>query len=518
MIKIMIVDDMPIFLEYLRGCIDWEAYGFSICCEARDGKDALEKIPEYYPDVVLTDITMPYINGIELSETIARDYPDISIILITGNNEFEYARQAVKIGVCDYIVKPFEKEELIVSLLKLQDNVNRALEQKSIRMQLERENKEQILRKMLLTSQSLIEPEELQAAGIGFTGNYFRVLLLKLKMQNSKDVERVINWEDILVDILNGMIGIEVNYEICKDLESNLVIVLNFRTEEEMEAYKFYEFQDLIKIIKSQLNLDVVIGISDYCRDITQISREYGHVLQMLRVERGLLTNILDYRKENRLAEEDVFSLSIIEAYSNFLERLNMDGIEEIVENEWKKISTLGQDDTKSNFLTSLVCILLVEVINSGHSMEDVFGKDFSPYEEMRQITDWDRKKDKVLSYCKIRIQHEKRRSSQRTKQVSDSAKRYIEENYQNPDMTITDISKALLLNQTYLRKMFKNEMNMTLTEYITKYRMHKAKKMILETDYKLSRIATEVGYSDVSYFSKCFKKYYGVSPKSIGA
>ena len=60
MIKIMIVDDMPIFLEYLRGCIDWEAYGFSICCEARDGKDALEKIPEYYPDVVLTDITMPY--------------------------------------------------------------------------------------------------------------------------------------------------------------------------------------------------------------------------------------------------------------------------------------------------------------------------------------------------------------------------------------------------------------------------------------------------------------------------
>ena len=213
-----------------------------------------------------------------------------------------------------------------------------------------------------------------------------------------------------------------------------------------------------------------------------------------------------------------MFSLSIIEAYSNFLERLNMDGIEEIVENEWKKISILGQDDTKSNFLTSLVCILLVEVINSGLSMEDVFRKDFSPYEEMRQITDWDRKKDKVLSYCKIRIQHEKRRSSQRTKQVSDSAKRYIEENYQNPDMTITDISKALLLNQTYLRKMFKNEMNMTLTEYITKYRMHKAKKMILETDYKLSRIATEVGYSDVSYFSKCFKKYYGVSPKSIGA
>ena len=108
MIKIMIVDDMPIFLEYLRGCIDWNSYGFEICCEAHDGKDALLKLDEFYPDVVLTDITMPYLNGLELAEIITRDYPDISVILITGNNEFEYARKAVKIGVCDYIVKESE--------------------------------------------------------------------------------------------------------------------------------------------------------------------------------------------------------------------------------------------------------------------------------------------------------------------------------------------------------------------------------------------------------------------------
>ena len=112
MIRIMIVDDMPLFLEYLRGCIDWNSYGFEICCEAHDGREALEKIEEFYPDVVLTDITMPYVNGLELAEKVTRDYPEISVILITGNNEFEYARRAVKLGVCDYIVKPFEKEEL----------------------------------------------------------------------------------------------------------------------------------------------------------------------------------------------------------------------------------------------------------------------------------------------------------------------------------------------------------------------------------------------------------------------
>ena len=122
MIRIMIVDDMPIFLEYLRGCIDWGAYGFEICGEAHDGKEAIEKMETLYPDIILTDITMPHVDGLKLAEHVAENYPDVSVILITGNNEFEYARKALKIGVCDYIVKPFEKEELILSLLKLQDN------------------------------------------------------------------------------------------------------------------------------------------------------------------------------------------------------------------------------------------------------------------------------------------------------------------------------------------------------------------------------------------------------------
>ena len=128
MIKILIVDDMPIFLEYLRGFINWEEYGFEICGEAHDGRQALEMLDTCYPDIVLTDITMPYLNGLELAEEITKNYPEMSVILITGNNEFEYARKAVKIGVCDYIIKPFEKEELLLALLKLQDNIQKALE------------------------------------------------------------------------------------------------------------------------------------------------------------------------------------------------------------------------------------------------------------------------------------------------------------------------------------------------------------------------------------------------------
>ena len=99
MIKIMIVDDMPVDREYLRNFIDWNAYGFEACCEAKDGKEALELYEIHQPDIVLTDIKMPYMDGIVLSEKLLGINPDLSIVLITGNSEFEYARKALKLGV-----------------------------------------------------------------------------------------------------------------------------------------------------------------------------------------------------------------------------------------------------------------------------------------------------------------------------------------------------------------------------------------------------------------------------------
>ena len=229
----MIVDDMPIFLEYLRGCIDWESYGFEICCEAHDGKEALEKLDEYYPDVVLTDITMPYINGLELAETITREYPDISVILITGNNEFEYARKAVKIGVCDYIVKPFEKEELILSLSKLQDNIDKMLENAAT------------ARKGAASDTTYDELRAIIYAGVpeGSNVNLFTehkaassYLLALLRFDSeafSKDDsfdsrEKLMNWEGLIARLLADKLDIDGEFKIFHDFENNIVVLMSF--------------------------------------------------------------------------------------------------------------------------------------------------------------------------------------------------------------------------------------------------------------------------------------------------
>ena len=101
MLKIIIVDDEPLYRKYLINSVEWEKYGFKVCCEAKNGIDALEKIREYKPDIGLVDINMPFMNGLELIEKIREESLDIAIILVTGDNEFEYARHAVKRGAVD---------------------------------------------------------------------------------------------------------------------------------------------------------------------------------------------------------------------------------------------------------------------------------------------------------------------------------------------------------------------------------------------------------------------------------
>ncbi len=347
MIRVMIVDNMPIFLEYLKGCINWKEYGFEICAEASNGKEALEMMEKFYPNVVLTDIKIPYIDGLQLAEEIMNWYPETSVILITENNEFEYARKAIKLGVCDYILKPFKKEELLLSLLKIQNNRSNALKN----------------RNMEKVNQAFYAPQLL--AGMS------QALINK-------------NWE-------------------------------------------------------------------------------------------------------------------------YFTELWNQ---------EWEMILKSGNESAGIQFLFTLQGLLLTDIIRSGSTIENIYGKEFRPYSERYTMHELDRRVKLLFSYYEKWQESEQGEKVSNSEMLAEKARVYIQKHYGDGNLSISEISRELYINQTYLRKMFKQEMGMTLSEFITKYRMHMAKQMILNTDYSLSQIAEMVGYNDVSYFSKCFKKYYNVSPK----
>jgi len=516
MLRILIVDDMPIFLEYLRGCIDWATYGFEICGEAHDGKEAIDKIDELYPDIILTDITMPYVDGLELAEYVSRNYSDISVVLITGNNEFEYARRALKIGVCDYIVKPFEKEELIFALLKMQDNINRVLEAKSEHEKMEDQNREHILRKLIMGKHTswARHMEQFETAGIPFVSDYFLVCTLNLLNTTPDAFEDVANWESVIIKILESKISIDGVCRIFKDYENNIVLLLNFNSEEEMKEYKTYELSDINKLIKDSLHFDTAIGVSGYCYGADSVREAYLQAQRACAIRKSdISSRVYDYKKMDLAAGPVLYSWKSIDSLNQGIETENEEQIKETLREIFDKYE--GADNDEHIVLYSgLISILLTIVMNVGKNISTVYGEKFQPYQEILALEDRTLREEKVTEYFLKAVRHEKKNVSTRSGKLVEDVKAYIAAHYMEPDLCIADISRELLINQTYLRSMFKDEMQITISEYLTKYRMQLALDLIQHTDDKFFVISEKVGYSDVSYFGKSFKKYYGVTPK----
>jgi len=516
MIKIMIVDDMPVDREYLRNFIDWKAYGFEACCEAKDGREALELYEKYQPDIVLTDIMMPYMDGIELSEQLLKENPQLSIILITGNSEFNYARKAVKLGVCDYIVKPFEKEELIIALLKLQDNINRVLELKNEKDVLLAERREQLLRHYIYTKNAGETVNAIKSAP--FLNSYFLVITIRIDIyENKVSPEEILNWKLVLSGMLKNMISINGTHEIFHDFEGNIVAILNFATREGMESYEGYEFEDICKLAKEHIGFLISVGISDYCEGAYRLREAYYQTLQALSssyVTRN--TKVFDYKKMLSENMKEFYSFDLIEEINKGLDSRNYQRIEHLILEELDRIKEYENIEFSSMIYMSLLSILFSYITKLGRNMDDIFEKGFHPYSIINNENSYKNKRIFICECYQKAINYQMEHQDSKSRQIAEQAKEYIEAYYENPDLSISDISRQLFVNQTYLRRMFKDEYQMTISDYITKYRMEMAKDMILKENSKLSYISTKVGYNDTSYFSKCFKKYFGYLPSNV--
>lgn len=513
MMKIMIVDDMSVDREYLQNFIDWKAYGFEVCCEAKDGREALELYEKFQPDIVLADIVMPYMNGLELSERVLKENPEVSIILISGNSEFEYARKAVKLGVCDYILKPFEKEELIIALLKLQDNINRVLELQNIKDELIAERKEQILRQYIYAGNV-----DNNIKWVSFRSPYFLVVTVKIDLyENKVEPDEILKWKQILSSMLTNMIQVNGTFEIFHDFEGNIVTILNFEDKQSMYEYEGYEFADFCNLTKEHIGFTVTIGISDYCLESNQLRDAYYQTLQALSNSyTDYHIKVFDYKRMLLNQKIEFYSWDFIDEINKCLDILNYERINILIRSELDRIKEYENVEYSSMIYMSLLSALFSFLVKKGRNIDDIFGKEFRPNTIISKNMSHENKRNFLCECYHKAIIYQIEHQASKSHQIAQEARKYIEKNYMKPDLSIADLSRELLVNQTYLRKMFKEEYQMTICDYITKYRMEIAKNLIKKENSKLSYISADVGYNDTSYFSKCFKKYFGYLPSDI--
>lgn len=521
MYEILIVDDESYFRTYLKSCISWEDYNFQICGEASNAEKALKMLPDHTPDIILADIHMAGMNGIEFSRIVKQSYPNIHIILITGYNEFESAKQAVKLGVSNFISKPFEKSELIDSLLKVKKELYDRNNQKNLlaSLQTKYEDTAPVAKRTILYSLLAGESSsdhqkaehEIKRFGIALPAFPAAALI----MESNPVRECSAPAEKAAEEDFQRLIGRKCLFFTHRDLLIGLVELDGDKVDDRL----LQGCQRFLSNWKCRFPGDVTIGVGTACSSFSQLTDSYRKASIALR-NKFLLGNnhVISYQSlkiSDSISEMYPFGLkNDLLMYARLLDR----------EKVRSTISEIYHSLRRKTIQIDFVYILYTELMSNcfsflaeyGYASSEVFGPDFSPFEillkqhTIQEVSEYvESVYLKVISFLRCK----KRANSVGAVK---KAKEYIDQNYFQKNLTIEDVSRKVFFHPSYLRLLFKKEMGITINEYITSIRMEKAKELLSKNRLSNSDVAERVGYSDAAYFSKCFKKYYKVNPSDF--
>lgn len=524
MIKIMIVDDMPIFRQYLQEAIDWQAYGFQVVCEAKNGQEALALAQAHDIDIVLSDINMPFMDGLSLTKALMALNPEISVVLITGHSEFEYARKALKLGVADYIVKPFEKEELIVTLLDLKDNLLKTLEYKVTHTSEDEALRTHHLRQLIYAhekyDQNLLNESALYLNLTG-DGTYLAMVIeVDGEAVEPTSSQTALDWQETIGQLVTDALGQDAKAMVFRDYEDRLVSVCHIPTCA-LEGFEVEGLLHLLDWVRNRLNIQVTIGVGSHVKGYLGLSKSYQEARQALQHRfQTTRAHLIHYQSMSQEARNfGFYSSEINEKLLNLLRQGQKEAVCEVLDHIDQTMAQECVFSTYQHLITmGLISLILSHLVKMGQSITDVYPKGWQPDELMALEVPQAVKHQQIKKLYLDVLNHIERQSDSRAKHVATEVKAYIEHNYHEASFNMDQLTKSLLMNQTYVRKMFKSEWGMTISEYLLKVRMQHAKALIAKGYYKLSTISEMVGYSDSGYFSKCFKRYYGVSPSDYKA
>ncbi|MBD0383185.1 response regulator [Paenibacillus sedimenti] len=542
MYKLILVDDEEDVREGVVREVDWEAIGFEVVDKAENGREALEMVERLQPDVVVTDIQMPFMNGLQFAEAIRERFPTIKIIILTGHDEFEYAQKAIKLHIDEYVLKPFSAQELINTLLKVKAQIQEEVaHRENVQLLKEHYRKSMpVLKEIFLAAlmnRKLPRDEVLDKAanyGIQLDGNSFVVAVISIDgvliheddLENRSELATSVSLKYSEDQALKYFALLNITEEIADKRRLGLVFMHNdqvvvLATHETgdrgaalQETMKVLE--EVRQNVEKYLKFSVTVGIGAVMKDVTKVSYSY---------EDAVLA--LDYRLI--LGNNRVICIDDVEKRN--VEKIRFDDLKEHALTRCIKVGTnpeiketidelfhgveagVSVKDYQIYLLEILTCILKAAK-DSNLNVDEVFGENFIPFTEINKFTSLEEAKHWLVELCVKMMTHIATDRQYTYKNLVDMAKDYTKSHYHEGDITINKVCSHLHISAGYFSSIFKKETKMTFVNYLNHIRMEAAKELLRTTDMKALEIAEKVGYSDANYFSFSFRKNVGVSPK----
>lgn len=520
--KVILVDDEEEVIDVMEAKIRWNELGFEVVGSATNGVKALELVEKLQPDVVLTDIKMPYMDGLELARRVRADYPNIYIMLCTGFDEFEYAKEAVHLEIKEYMLKPINAVELSECLTRLKDTLDKEREEKLNVKKLEDYFQEALpaLKSNFLISliEGRVSEEDykrfLTAYQIDMKGPLFCCVVFHTSANH----------------VPEGMDSLLLSMSVDREIKQRLaekwkcqefiylgdtVLVLEVDTEENLvqitdECDRFCRWAYRI------MGAVVTAGVGTTCESLYDISTSYEGAREAVsyRVLYGTkrainIGEIVPKESKIQTQQEEARMHELFRAIHVGDEEEIEKAARKEIEKLHKNAKTIGQYNLAT---MEIVSGYFKFCSNNSLDFNEMSGNVPNLYQKVSQmdesaLTSWI-----IGMSLKISEQLKNARNSTSRRLVTE-AQNIVRERYMESEITLDDVCSALGVSNSYFSSIFKKEMGKSFISYLTDYRMDIAAEMILNTTEKSYTIAEKVGYLDANYFGYVFKKRFGMSP-----
>lgn len=524
--RVLFVDDEAEVRTSMIKKIDWESLGFQVVGDAENGIDALGKLEPLEPDLVITDIRMPYMDGLQLADYLRENRPSIKVAIFSGFDDFEYAKQAIKLNVVEYILKPVnaaEMSEILGRIRKTLDEEVRRIRgitylQESFRKNLP------VLREYFLGNliKGNLRKEEIPILMQEYNllsllkGQFWVAIKVMLSSMPVSGAQKNRNLIYVSIkQLLEERLREYGNY-VCFHRPSGICIIAAL--EEEKEMHKLITLlTDICRESRKILRQPIAMGIGRTVQQISEIYRSFSEAREAASYGGTMGDVIFIDDVENKKTT----LLQLVENDEKELEYILKFGDEELIQSCVERIASKMKDmaDSETGCQAYIIDILsvILRVLQTGGLAEKII---FGEYKDYNGVLSGIRTEQQLFDWlCRVCFMINSSLTKERigtTQSIIIQAKKYIDENYDNSALSLEMICGHLHISTAYFSTIFKKEVGESYISYLTGIRMEKAAYLLKNTEDKTYMIASKVGYDEPNYFSYVFKKRFGISPNKF--
>lgn len=519
--KVFLVEDEIVAREGIRDNVDWKSAGFEFCGEAPDGEIALPLIKKSQPDLIITDIKMPFMDGLQLCQIVRQQMPWVKVIILSGHDEFDYAQSAIKLGVTEYLLKPISAAEIHTVLQTVAATLNReSAEQKKVKeLQSQIKDVLTLQRERLLLQlvvggvSSTAAIEQCRQIGLDIIAQHYLVVLIKVHFREDQGPIDLASYHEIQ-ETAAKLVGQRSGVFFTQKSVEELLLVMTGEDSAQLTQDGLLLARLIQQEIEARMGYPVTIGVGSVQQRLTDIFHSFAealtavtkpaasnsltppcqqsHLAEMLKLEESAVEQ---YLKSGLLNEFDSF-------FAYHLQPLSEAALQSTLIKHYLFVDLIL---TAAQFVTALGgdAHKVVAVMDNIEGFLADIKTTSQMKEAVRSVF------SSVLTFRNEQAQYEK------TKLIF-QAKAFIDEHFTNPNLLLNEVAAIVNLSPSHFSVVFGRETGESFKDYLTRVRIERAKELLRTTNLKCADVAYQSGYSDPHYFSYVFRKNTGLPPQQF--